>query len=144
MLDEVKGFISNTFSFTIKDLYKKGEHDIQSDNEMIDCEYCGVYLVGPKCLWCGEPSEDKVPELCRNWKWSRPAEEEETSVECMIIMVDLSGSMNLTYPSRYKKINKDYVVRVIGSKNFEILRKAIGEEEVCKNFKSIEMLLETG
>jgi hypothetical protein len=24
MLDEVKGFISNTFTFTIKDLYKKG------------------------------------------------------------------------------------------------------------------------
>ena len=62
----------------------------------------------------------------------------------MIIMVDLSGSMNLTYPSRYKKINKDYVIRVLGNKNFEILRKAIGEDEVCKNFKSIEMLLETG
>ena len=62
----------------------------------------------------------------------------------MIIMVDLSGSMNLTYPSRYKKINKEYIIRVIGEKIFEILRKAIGEDEVCRNFKSIQMLLETG
>lgn len=52
-------------------------------------------------------------------------------------MVDLSGSMNITYPSRYRKLNKDFVVRAIGNKNFEILSTAIGEEEVIKNFKSI-------
>lgn len=52
-------------------------------------------------------------------------------------MVDLSGSMNCTYPSKYKKLNKDYVVRSLGNKNFDILRNAIGEEEVIKNFKGI-------
>jgi hypothetical protein len=44
----------------------------------------------------------------------------------MIIMVDLSGSMNLSYPSRYRKLNKDYIIRAIGSKNFEVLNNAIG------------------
>jgi hypothetical protein len=48
------------------------------------------------------------------------------SVECMIIMVDLSGSMNITYPSKYQKLNKEYVMRAIGVKNFELLRNAIG------------------
>ena len=46
----------------------------------------------------------------------------------MIIMVDLSGSMNMTYPSRYEKMNSDYVIRAIGEKNYEVLRKAIGEK----------------
>lgn len=59
----------------------------------------------------------------------------------MIIMVDLSGSMNITYPSRYRKINKEYVIRAIGNKNFEILRNAIGEDEVLRNYKTISMLL---
>lgn len=59
-------------------------------------------------------------------------------------MVDLSGSMNLTYPSRYKKINKEYVIRAIGNKNYEVIRNAIGQNQVCKNFKSIEMLLDSG
>lgn len=59
----------------------------------------------------------------------------------MIIMVDLSGSMNITYPSRYRKINKEYVIRAIGNKNFEILKNAIGEDEVLRNYKTISMLL---
>ena len=46
----------------------------------------------------------------------------------MILMVDLSGSMNFTYPSKYKKLNKDFVIRAIGIKNFEVLKNAIGEE----------------
>ena len=46
----------------------------------------------------------------------------------MIVMVDLSGSMNLTYPSRYRKLNADYVIRAIGNKNYEVLRNAIGEQ----------------
>ena len=45
LLEEAKGFISNTFKFTIKDLYKKDAHRITSDVDMID--YCGVYLTGP-------------------------------------------------------------------------------------------------
>ncbi len=46
----------------------------------------------------------------------------------MIIMVDLSGSMNITYPSRYRKLNKDFIIRAIGAKNYEVLKNAIGEE----------------
>jgi hypothetical protein len=46
----------------------------------------------------------------------------------MIIMFDLSGSMNLTYPSRYKKMNKEFVIRAIGVKNYEVLKNAIGED----------------
>lgn len=65
-------------------------------------------------------------------------------MECMILMVDLSGSMNCTYPSKYKKLNKDFVMRAIGPKNFEILKNAIGEEETIKNFKGIYTLLESG
>ena len=45
----------------------------------------------------------------------------------MIIMVDLSGSMNITYPSRYRKLNKDFIIRAIGQKNYEVLKNAIGE-----------------
>lgn len=75
---------------------------------------------------------------------ARETEIQELSVECMIVMVDLSGSMNLTYPSRYRKLNADYVIRAIGNKNYEVLRNAIGEQQVCKNFKTIEMLLESG
>ena len=59
----------------------------------------------------------------------------------MIIMVDLSGSMNMTYPSRYEKMNSDYVIRAIGEKSYEVLRNAIEEKEVCKNFPAIQMLL---
>jgi hypothetical protein len=55
----------------------------------------------------------------------------------MILMVDLSGSMNCSYPSQYRKLNKEYVVRTIGQKNFEVLKNSIGEDEVIKNFKGI-------
>lgn len=86
---------------------------------MIDCEYCGVYLTGGTCLWCAKDNEDGVKEhFVKNWTVFRATEEEELSVECMIIMVDLSGSMNITYSSRYKKLNKDFVIRVIGNKNY--------------------------
>lgn len=59
-------------------------------------------------------------------------------------MVDLSGSMNITYPSRYRKLNQNFIIRTIGSKNYEVLKSAIGEEEVIKNFKGIQTLLESG
>ena len=62
----------------------------------------------------------------------------------MILCVDMSGSMNLSYPSKYKKINKDFVIRSIGLKEFDILKSAIGQEQVIKNFKSIEMLINSG
>lgn len=55
----------------------------------------------------------------------------------MILMVDLSGSMNYTYPSRYRKVNKDYAIRAIGLKNFEYLKNTIGDYEVIKNIKAI-------
>jgi hypothetical protein len=80
----------------------------------------------------------------KNWTATRECENEDKSVECMILMVDLSGSMNCTYPSKYKKINKDYVIRAIGPKDFDVLRAAIGEEEVVRNFKGIETLLGSG
>lgn len=60
----------------------------------------------------------------------------------MILMVDLSGSMNITYPSNYRKLNKDYVKRTIGAQRYEILKNAIGEDEVVKNFKTIQTLLD--
>jgi len=59
-------------------------------------------------------------------------------------MVDLSGSMNCTYPSKYKKTNREYVIRAIGLKNYEAIKNAIGEEEVIKNFKGIQTLIESG
>ncbi len=109
---------------------------------MIDCEYCGVFLTGEKCLYCGKENQDGVKEnFVKNWTVQRPTEQEELSVECMIIMVDLSGSMNITYPSLYRKLNKEYVIRAIGLKQYEIIRNAIGEEETLKNYKTICMLL---
>ncbi len=39
----------------------------------------------------------------------------------MILCVDMSGSMNCSYPTRYQKINKDYVVRAFGLKDFNTL-----------------------
>ena len=65
-------------------------------------------------------------------------------MECMILMVDLSGSMNITYPSTYEKINRNFVERTIGPKNYEVLRKAIGDDYICRNFKAIQTLLECG
>lgn len=62
----------------------------------------------------------------------------------MILCIDMSGSMNLSYPSKYKKINKDFIIRSIGQKQYDILKLAIGEEEVIKNFKGIEMLINSG
>ncbi len=59
----------------------------------------------------------------------------------MILMIDMSGSMNCTYPSKYKKINKQYVSRVIGQKNFDLIKTEIGEQYTIKNFKSILMLI---
>lgn len=37
LMEEAKGFISNTFRFTIKDLYKKDAHRIDSEPNTIDC-----------------------------------------------------------------------------------------------------------
>lgn len=45
----------------------------------------------------------------------------------MILLVDLSGSMSCTYKSEYKKINKEFVSRILGEKNYEFLVKKIGE-----------------
>lgn len=50
--------------------------------------------------------------------------------------------MNITYPSNYRKLNKDYVKRTIGAQRYEILKNAIGEDEVVKNFKTIQTLLD--
>lgn len=59
-------------------------------------------------------------------------------------MIDISGSMNCSYPSKYKKINKEFVIRVIGQANFDFLKNALGEAEVIKNFKGIELLIDNG
>jgi hypothetical protein len=138
----LKGGISNSFKFTIKDLYKKEAHRVSADVDMLDCLECGVFLSASRCLYCGADSEEKIDQnSIKNWTVQIECEKEEESVECMILMVDLSGSMNCTYPSRYRKLNKEFVVRAIGAKNFDILRNAIGEEEIIKNFKGIETLL---
>lgn len=62
---------------------------------------------------------------------------EKKSCESMILCVDMSGSMNCSYPTKYKKINKDYVVRALGLKNFTTIAGIISEAEVIKNFKGI-------
>ena len=45
----------------------------------------------------------------------------------MILCIDLSGSMNCSYPTKYKKINKDYVVRALGLKNYTTMASIITE-----------------
>lgn len=62
----------------------------------------------------------------------------------MILCIDTSGSMNITYPSKYKKINKDYAIRSLGVKNFNLLAGIITEAEVIKNLKGIEDLIHCG
>lgn len=62
----------------------------------------------------------------------------------MILCIDLSGSMNCSYPTKYKKINKDFVIRSLGLKNFTTIANIIGEAEVVKNFKGIEVLFQSG
>ena len=64
--------------------------------------------------------------------------------ECVILCVDLSGSMNITYPSKYKKINEELVARILGQKNFEELKKKIGKETVIKNYINFKTLLDVG
>lgn len=56
LLEELKGGISNSFKFTIKDLYKKDAHRVSADNDMLDCLDCGVFLSASKCLYCGVDS----------------------------------------------------------------------------------------
>lgn len=62
----------------------------------------------------------------------------------MILCIDMSGSMECSYPSKYNKINKDYVVRSLGQKNFNLISSIITEDEVTKNFKGIEELYKMG
>ena len=53
-----------------------------------------------------------------NFICQRVTKTEKKSCESMILCVDMSGSMNCSYPTKYKKINKDYVIRALGLKNF--------------------------
>lgn len=46
----------------------------------------------------------------------------------MILCIDMSGSMECSYPSKYKKINKDYVIRSLGQKNFNTISAIITED----------------
>ena len=62
----------------------------------------------------------------------------------MILCIDMSGSMECSYPSKYKKINKDYVIRSLGQKNFNLISSIITEDEVTKHFKGIEDLYKMG
>jgi len=62
----------------------------------------------------------------------------------MILCIDMSGSMNCSYPTKYKKVNKDYVIRSLGIKNFNMIAGIITEAEVIKNFKGIEVLCQSG
>ena len=57
--------------------------------------------------------------------------------ESLILCIDLSGSMNLSYESNYVKENEDYVARIIGKQNFEYLKKKLGEKKVLKDYKMI-------
>ena len=43
----------------------------------------------------------------------------------MILCIDKSGSMNCPYPTTWKKINKDYVLRSLGVKNFNTITAII-------------------
>lgn len=144
-VDELKGTISNNFTFSIKDLYKREAHRITAGVYMLDCLDCGMYLSCDDCLFCGSLYDEGIDgKVVKNQTTQRPCDVEEKSVECMILMVDLSGSMNFTYPSVYRKLNATYMERSIGAKNYEVLRRAIGEDEIIRNFKSIETLLESG
>ena len=62
----------------------------------------------------------------------------------MILCIDLSGSMNISYSSTFEKVNEDFVIRVIGKENFDFLKKRLGAEKVLKNYKIIEDLLNEG
>lgn len=62
----------------------------------------------------------------------------------MILCVDMSGSMNCSYATKYKKINKEYVIRALGLKNFTMIAGIITQAEVIKNFKGIEVLYQSG
>jgi hypothetical protein len=91
------------------------------------CEDCGAVLACKECLYCGVGYEEINENAVKNISSALYCKKEEHTVECVILMIDLSGSMNCTYPSRYKKINKDFVARALGTKNFEVLKSAIGE-----------------
>jgi hypothetical protein len=43
----------------------------------------------------------------------------------MILCIDMSGSMNCSYPTKYKKVNKDYVIRSLGQKNYNMIASII-------------------
>ena len=62
----------------------------------------------------------------------------------MILCIDLSGSMSVTYQSKYQKINEEFVKRVLGDKNFQYLKKKIGFDKVVKNYAMYQMLIAEG
>ncbi len=55
----------------------------------------------------------------------------------MILCVDLSGSMNCSYQTKYQKINKEFVIRALGMKDFNTIAAIISEAETIRNFKGI-------
>lgn len=62
----------------------------------------------------------------------------------MILCIDLSGSMTVSYPSKYKKVNEQLVCRILGEKNFEFFKKRLSLEKVLANYSFYAMLLDQG
>lgn len=61
----------------------------------------------------------------------------------MMLCVDLSGSMCISYPTKYKKVNKQFVSKIIGADNFAQLSK-LGEDKVIANYQIFQTLLAQG
>lgn len=58
--------------------------------------------------------------------------------------MDLSGSMSRSYVSKYKKINEDFVSRILGEQTYNELKKKLGAEKVINNHTVIQTLLNEG
>ena len=102
-------------------------------------------MIHNNCLFCGNESEYENKDMgIKNFICQKINKTEIKTYESMILCIDLSGSMNCSYQTKHKKINKDYVSRALGLKNFTTIANIIGQAEVIKNFKGIEVLFQSG
>ena len=138
---QLHGNISNRFKFTLKELFRT-----KNSEELPLCKLCSNTLLDKVCYFCEEIKEQKFNKSleCRNINFTQAYEEGRKGKESMILCVDISGSMNCTYPSRYSKMNKEYVIRAIGKEKFDSLSKALKLKDILKNFDSIMMFLDMG
>lgn len=141
-LEELKGNITNNFNFSIKSLH---QNLTQLEKRPQMCAECKLPLTASICGVC--KVDNKFPEetqFSQKFVYKESVSEDQNMEDSMILCIDLSGSMSCTYRSKYKKVNEDFVCRILGQKNFQFMKRKIGLEKLMNNYSVYQMLLSEG